>query len=878
MKRIIYTLLIFAISFSFLNGQNVIPQKYCGNIIPEKLLTRINVEFNNTLQEILESISERHSLIFNYNSNELNLSKKIKHSSKNTSIFKVLLDVLSLSRNKLILTNNNKLLIVPAINEKAELSGLIKSAVTNETLQGVAVIIKDLYVGTVSNENGSFVIKNLAPGYYTVEINYLGYETKIITDILLESNENKLFVIKLNVRELKLDEIIVTPGHYTIKGAKPFASQVLLKKDIQNFNIGEDIYRAVNQLPGVSTNDFSAKFNIRGGESDEVLVLFDGLELHEPFHLKDFIGGLMSIIDLNVIGNVSLLTGGFPAEYGHRMSGVFNINSLENLYNKDQLSVGLSIMNAKIASTGSFNNNQGSWLFTARKGYIDILANMLGEEDFPSVNYYDIYGNVKYKLNNHHKLSLNLLYSYDNLDYIEKENDFDELKTGYSSTYFWLNLNSIITKDINVQTVISFGNVNSKRNANVYNQNFEEYSADLSDKRKFDYLGIKQNWSIDINNSFMIKTGFDFNFSYADYDYDSYNKIYFWDNELVRKSIEETNLITLKPDGGRYSFYLTGKFNIAERLTTEAGLRYDQISYSDEKYLSPRINMAFEISRNTFLRAGWGYYYQPNLIHEIDIQDKERSFLQSQLAKQYVAGIEHTFDKNWFLKVDAYVKHLTKVNPIFRNFKSNFPLIPELEYDRIKLNIDESVMRGIEFYLKYNSKKINGSISYSHSIAKDKISSLSSLFNKELFSNTFYPRPYDQRNTFYLDLNYTPNESWHFNLSWNYHSGWPYTGQKLIKVINSENKVMYSLIYEKYNNKRFSDYHRMDFRVSHHINTSFGKISLLLELINLYDRENDRDAIYPGYMNSYNEYNVREKFDFWFPFFPSFGINWSYEI
>ena len=90
--------------------------------------------------------------------------------------------------------------------------------------------------------------------------------------------------------------------------------------------IDNDIMRASQIFPGVVSNDFSARFSVRGGEKDEILVRLDGMELYEPFHLQDY-GGALSVIDLGLLDRADLLMGGFPAKYGGKMSGVFDIVS-----------------------------------------------------------------------------------------------------------------------------------------------------------------------------------------------------------------------------------------------------------------------------------------------------------------------------------------------------------------------------------------------------------------------------------------------------------------------------------------------------------------------------------------------------------------------
>ena len=130
---------------------------------------------------------------------------------------------------------------------------------------------------------------------------------------------------------IQLEKIVVTPGRFTIyEGAAARLS--LPKEDIERFPlIDNDVMRAAHIFPGVVSSDYSARFSVRGGEKDDISVRLDGMELYNPYHLQDF-GGAVSLIGLDLIQRTELLIGGFPAEYGEKMSGVFDITTKNTEY------------------------------------------------------------------------------------------------------------------------------------------------------------------------------------------------------------------------------------------------------------------------------------------------------------------------------------------------------------------------------------------------------------------------------------------------------------------------------------------------------------------------------------------------------------------
>jgi len=125
---------------------------------------------------------------------------------------------------------------------------------------------------------------------------------------------------------------------------------------------------------------------VRGGEHDQVLVLLDVLELNDPFHLKEINGGGLSIVDVSLIDGVELLTGGFPAEYGDRRSGVFNIKSARPP-SSHRWGAGVGLMNIRVFARGS--SARGNWMVSIRRGYLDVVLDLMGEENAPRLTYCD---------------------------------------------------------------------------------------------------------------------------------------------------------------------------------------------------------------------------------------------------------------------------------------------------------------------------------------------------------------------------------------------------------------------------------------------------------------------------------------------------------
>ena len=174
--------------------------------------------------------------------------------------------------------------------------------------------------GVMTGVNGTFEILNLESGSYTLKISMIGFGTERVIGVEVNDGAvTDIGVIELSPEVIRLNEVVVTPGRFSIMGTENLSRQVLSSENLKNMSWAEDITRALARLPGISSSDYSSKFTIRGGESDEVLITLDGMELYEPFHQRDYSGGLFSIVDIETVDGIDLMTGGYSAEFGNRL-------------------------------------------------------------------------------------------------------------------------------------------------------------------------------------------------------------------------------------------------------------------------------------------------------------------------------------------------------------------------------------------------------------------------------------------------------------------------------------------------------------------------------------------------------------------------------
>jgi outer membrane receptor for ferrienterochelin and colicin len=778
------------------------------------------------------------------------------------------------------------------------IKGWLVSDDTNEPVSSGNIIVQGTNKGTISDENGYFKIDGLEDGTYALTITYLGFNSGYIDDlVILDGDQLDIGTVRLTESPIKLSEVVITPGSFTVMGVNALSMQTLNEKDLRNITWAEDLTRSVTRLPGVASNDFSSRFSVRGGEADEVLMVLDGMELYEPFHQRDFVGGLFSIVDIETIGSVELLTGGFGSEYGQRQSAVFNMKSKDVKDNQSKTSIGLSVLNARVYTDGNFSKNRGKYLLSVRRGILDLALKAVGaDEVIPT--YYDALAKVSYQLNENNLLTFHNLFSGDKTAVNDiKPDNFDKNRTQYLNNYTWFLLTSKLSENLNVNTMVYGGYVHHNRSGLFHKRDYvDKGDFSLQDKRTYFFGGLKQAWTWDISKRLALKTGFDFRQLSADYQYsNSLREIRVNTQESLYVYDRNINILT-KPTGQLLNGYLSGRASLTKKMIAEVGVRYDKATYANDNLFSPRAAITYAFDKETYLRAAYGHYYQSQFINALEVNYGVTKFNPAELSKHYVLGFEHVFKNKINFRVEAYYKDISNISPQYRNLRDALEQFPEARNDVVVLDIDGAKAKGIEFFMKYDEgKKFSWWFSYALADARDNIRNIEfdGLLHKQLGE---VRRPLNQKHTINADLNYRFNEKWSVNLSWQYYVGWPVTnytyefqrlpadnelGQETAAII-SDGDIQFYARHGKFNGDSYPAYHRADFRVNRKWQLRNSNLTAFVHIINLYNHFNLRkldrgiEGEDTGIMpNGNGEYTITNDDQSWFGITPVFGISWE---
>ncbi len=756
---------------------------------------------------------------------------------------------------------------VPAhAQEPAVIRGEVLDA-DGRPVVSATVAVAGAGLAATTDVDGRFVLTGVPAGTLRLEATCTGFTGEIVEGLAAAAGETVEVSFRLTAVPIPLREIVVTASASLLRD-EPAAILALDRKQISELpHFGDDLYRAVAVLPGVSGGDISARFAVRGGLYDETLVTLDGQEIMEPFHLKDF-QGVFSILDPEMIGGVELTPGGFTAEYGDRMTGVLDM--VTRSPDSTRIGLGISLTTAWANARGLFSDGKGSWMASARRGYLDFILNATGddEDDQPDPKYWDAFAKLSYATSPSNSFSLSFLFADDTLLWEENdEDDFADIESGYASSYLWLGHQGVVGASTFVNTALYLGDITVERGFLVIDEPAERFALD--DVRDDRFYGLRQEWQHDLGGHNYLRWGFDLRSYDASYDYaldasieDPINDPRFYPGERLDR-FRNTY------EGEQYALFISDRVRLGSRFTGEVGVRYDKQTLTDDDQFSPRLNLLFNISKNGIFRFGWGHFYQSQRPYELRVQFGETEFQQAQRAEQFTAGFETDLGQNLTLKVDAYLRTVSDPHRRWETIFDPWHPVPEVAIDLAEIAPESVTAEGAEVYLANRSGgSFDWWVSYAYSSIEDEIGGVDT------------PRFLNQPHSLTASASWRPGPKWSLTGVFSYHTGWPATTVSAwpVQLPTGEWTLSYDVgpFYQEF----LEDYFRFDFRASRTSRVGQkGQLTFFIDVQNLSNRDNQRGIAIADpdyYYSAENGWTISFPVENWLPIIPSFGVSYEF--
>ena len=653
-----------------------------------------------------------------------------------------------------------------------------------------------------------------------------------------------------------LEEVTVSASRYSLSAVQLDAATLLTHEEIQDLpRLADDSLKAVHRLPGAASNGVSGLAYMRGGDSNETLVVLDGFPLYEPFHLKVLLSPT-SLLDPGILSTVDVHAGGYTARYGDRMSAVIEATSLRPTADS-HYELGLSLFNASALASQRFDDGRGQWLVAARRSNLDEVADLL-DAQYGELTYSDAFGRIDYQFTDETRASLHVLASQDDADVINAPQT-EAAHAKYRNTYAWGTLEHDFTPQLSAAVIASYTYVSTERTGEVDEKDIRTGSA--WDHRHYDVSGLlaSATWASD---DWVVSGGAEARTLDASYDYRSYVRFapdYPFPGSPERITVND---LSPHPSGAHYAAWGSVRTRIGEPLVVEAGLRWDDQTFGPDgnNQFAPRLNLVYEVSPETRLLGSWGRYYQAQGINELQVEDGIDHFFRPQYAYHTILGVEQTLRAGWQLRLEGYLKEYEQPKPRFESLYDPTSIVPELRWDRVEIAPDSSRAQGVELLLTYRAESPwSGWFNYTWSRVTDHV------------DGSTVRRSWDQTNNVGAGVTWADGP-WAATLAGTWHTGWPTTPLSFVSTGPGTGEWVAG----PRNATRLTAFASIDARISRDFALPHGTLNVFAEVTNMLNRANHCCTDFEFEPDGAGGYELDHEFRDWLPLIPNVGVLWTF--
>lgn len=737
---------------------------------------------------------------------------------------------------------------------KYRIAGFVCDKQTSERLIGANVIEAGTANGTATDNSGYFSLVTNTP---EINISFVGYKQQAMT-----FSRDTLVTIFLEAGE-ELGEVTV------VANIPRFNVSTLSRAEMKNIPViggKPDVIKALQLLPGIQPqHEGSSLMNVRGGSPGENLYLIDNVPLIYVNHL----GGFMSVFDPEMINNIEVYKGGFPARYGGKLSSIVNITQREGNRSAMKGTFSLGITDASFSIEGPLLDKKASFIVTGRKTLTEPLmlfgTALSDQKNYMYYGFHDINGKFSWHPNEKNHLYVNIYQGDDYIRYWNKDYKRDREKN--ETNYLWGNWmasvrwNSMLSPRLLTDNTLSYTRYRLE-NATSFTPLDDSLSQSYTNR----YFSTVNDFSF--RSDWKYKPGKDWSVDFGMKA--SLNQFIPTKSELSKYKVQKEYEI-IRPI--EIDAYCSNRISLFNRLNADIGLRlvnYRLQTYSDWS-LEPRVDLNFTLAHGHVLNFTWHEVKQyahlvmtaGNIFNNeawIPADDE----ISPSRSGQYSLGWKGTFLRSFDFETNIYFKKLNDLVTYKEGYSS---LLGDGSWrSKVETN-GNGASKGIELLVKKTEGKWTGFIAYTYSETTRQFANIN--------GGREYMYDFDRPHSFAINIHRELNVKWNFNLSWTYQTGLPYTpvlGRQIVMRLGKEIYYSEAHIYGERNSERMKDYHRLDVGFTYKTRTRWGdRVEWNFSVYNLYNRHNPGYYFY-GYgekgTGHYDPFNYKPLGLFQTSFFP----------
>lgn len=718
------------------------------------------------------------------------------------------------------------------------ISGYVDDAITGERLISATIYDTISKRGVLTNVHGFYSI-SLPQGKAILRFSYAGYQPVFIPVHLKHDT-----IIHVKLASTTLSEVVIS-AEKTIVDDIQMSSIILPLKNVQKLPVllGErDILKMIQLFPGIQTGtEGTTGLYVRGGGPDQNLILLDGVPVYNVDHLF----GFFSVFHPDAIQHIQVFKGGFPARYGGRLSSVIDIRMKEGNKKKYTGSLNTGIVSTSIALEGPIKKDTASFMFTARRTYIDLLTipifKMVNPNTTAGYFFYDLNLKTNYIISSKDHIFLSI-YTGKDKAYLKYKDTYQDITENIKSSLEWGNVTTAFRWNRMIHKKL-FSNVTLTLSRFQFEieQKYSEHSSALNTENTFafKYFSGIYDWAIKTDLEYYIRPGHKMTFGFSDIYHTFLPGV-----STFSTTGEQPEMNTTLTFGNRKIYahemaaFVEDEISLAERWLFHHGIRFSAFPVQDTFYYSvePRINARYRLNNQWALKSSYVFMKQYILLLTnstiglpTDLWLPVTKKIHPMNAWQVAAGVFHLYRNTLELSVEGYFKKMKNVIE-YKEGASFFTLADSWEN---KITAGSGTSYGVEFFIKKDAGNTTGWIGYT-------LSWTTRLF-KDLNMGKPFPYKYDRRHDIGIALSHQFSENIDAGIVWVYGTGTAFSLP--IETYPSASFTSYFFIpevqyYEGRNQFRAPAYHRLDLGVNIHQQYTRSKHTWSFYIYNLYNRKN----------------------------------------
>lgn len=690
--------------------------------------------------------------------------------------------------------------------------GKILDAENRLPLEGANILVIGSTFGGISDKNGNFSIFGLKNGYYSINITYIGYESKTISDIWVREKSFDFNKITLNPSVINYNDITVTKSYFLNNNMEKFSSVSFNNDEIRRApGSGQEITRILNSLPSVaSTGENRQDMMVRGGGPTENGFIIDNISIPSISHFNQPDGrsnGPVGLINTEMVDNIEFYSNGFPAKFGDKLSSFGDIRYRDGKQDELDGNISLGFGGAGGLIEGPITKNI-TFIGSYRRSYLDLVSDAINAGGgLPKFD--DFQMKVNYRPSHYDSFTIltingNSIYESEKEESLKAGQNEYGVATNNQNT-LGINHRHIWNKSAYSNTSISITNQISK--INFFENNSDTLQYNTNDKYKT--INGRQVNHIKLNASSSSIVGFEIQNRSLKYDFNL-------NNIESKQDIDISNI----------SGFLTIKSIVLSKITLTIGSRLRWNNYEKKTSIAPRINIDLSLGfekGNIILNSG-KYFQNPPEKYLALPQNKNLSSIE---ALQHSLSYEKLISNSTKFSISTYIKNYNYAPMMYGNMNV---IDPTFLMDQLKT------------YPQIVSNGKARTIGIEALVEKKRATDFYGLIGGSIFNATYTDQMgtnRDRNHNYGYILNivggYRPKSDWEVSARWSVFGNKPYTriNLELSNMLNQE-----IIEFDNFNEQRTPIYHNLFLRYEQRKIMSLGNLIFYFELWNAYNRNN----------------------------------------